>query len=182
MDSKHAPRRPCRGATYAEACLVLGVVSLLLALALPSLGQMRQQMQLRARAEQLASDLRLARAEAARLAEPVQFRISGKGSQACYLLHRGPPGGCDCAASVARCTQPGSAVLKAEWLPPDQPVRISSNAETLTFQFSQGLVTQTGSIDLRLTGGQTIRQVVAITGRVRSCHLGQAVVNLPRCA
>jgi len=182
MECRHGPRHACRGVTYIEACLALGVSSLLLALALPSLGQLRQQMQLRARAEQLASDLRLARAEAVRLAEPVHFRISGKGSEACYLLHRGPLNGCECAAGAARCTQPGGAILKTEWLPPGQPVRITSNAETLTFQFSQGLVTQTGSVDLRLSSGEAIRQVVAITGRVRSCYIGRAVVNMPRCA
>lgn len=51
-------------------------------------------------------------------------------------------------------------------------MRLRSNAETLEFQHRQGLVTQTGSIDLSLDKGTGIRQVVAITGRARTCYTG----------
>lgn len=175
-------RRRCRGTTFVETLAALGIGALLLGMALPALQQFRQTQQLRARADSLAADLRLARAEAVRLSEPVYFRVSGKGSGSCYILHLGVRNGCDCDGGRAVCTRPGAAVIKAEWLPPDQPVRISSNAETLDFQVRQGLVTQTGSVELRLAHGPAIRQVIAITGRVRSCYVGSPVVNMPRCA
>ena len=57
-------------------------------------------------------------------------------------------------------------------------LRISSNAETLEFQHRQGLVTQTGSIELSLNGGPAIREVVAITGRVRSCYVGVKLAGM----
>jgi Tfp pilus assembly protein FimT len=131
----------------------------------------------------LADDLRLARSEAARLDDSVYFRVSGKGANACYVMYIGSKGDCDCAGGRAICKKPGSAVIKAEWLPATQPVRLSSNAETLQFQHRQGLVTQTGSIDLSIGSGQTIRQVVAITGRVRSCYVGASkMAGLAKCA
>jgi Tfp pilus assembly protein FimT len=172
-----------RGASLIETSVVLGVLAVLLSQGLPALQDLRRAQLLRSLAGQLASDLRLARAEAARLGEPVYFRISGRGSAACYVLHLGVRQGCDCAGGQAVCTDKRSAVIRAEWLPADSPVRLSSNAETLQFQFLQALVTQTGSIELRLADGTVaIRHVVALTGRVRSCYVGRAVVKLPHCA
>lgn len=182
MRSRAHPGRHCRGASFVETCAALGVIALLLAQALPAFLQFHSQQQLRSRAEALASDLRLARAEAARLGESVFFRVSGKGRGACYLIHVGARNDCDCDGATASCKTPSATILKAEWLPEDQPVRISSNAETLEFQFRQGLVTQTGSIELRLPSGAAIRQVVALTGRARSCFVGAPMAQMPRCA
>jgi hypothetical protein len=80
------------------------------------------------------------------------------------------------------CKAAAGSVIKAEWLPANQPVTLRSNAETLEFQHRQGLVTQTGSIELSLSSGVGIRQVIAITGRVRSCASGGKLAGLPNCA
>lgn len=175
-------RRSSRGFTLVEACAALGICATLLSQAIPSLNQLRQEQKLRAGAEGLASDLRFARSEAARTGASVFFRVSGKGGNACYVVYIGVRNDCDCAGGVAACRGPTGQVVKVEWFPTTQPVRISSNAETLEFQHRQGLVTQTGSIELRLNGGPAIRQIVAITGRVRGCAVGAKMGNLPRCA
>jgi Tfp pilus assembly protein FimT len=174
-------RRNSRGFTLVELCVGVGICAALVGQAVPALGKLHQQQTLRAKAEALASDLRLARSEAARNGESVFFRVSGKGAGACYVLHTGVKDGCDCAGGQPVCTKPGSQVIKAEWLPSSQPVRISSNAETLEFQFRQGLVTQTGSIELRLDNGRAIRQIVAITGRVRGCSVGAKLAGMTAC-
>ncbi|MCE4539789.1 GspH/FimT family pseudopilin [Pelomonas sp. P7] len=171
-----------RGVSLVELCVGAGVLALLAGAAIPALTQFRREQALRAAADALASDLRLARSEAARTGDSVYFRVSGKGSQSCYLLHTGTGNGCDCSASgQASCTTPGSAIIKAEWLP-RASLLLRSNAETFEFQFRQGLVTQTGSIDLSLVNGPGIRQVVAIIGRVRSCYIGAKLSGLPKCA
>ena len=175
-------RRNSRGFTLVELCAGLGVCAALLGQAVPSMGKLHQEQKLRATSEALATDLRFARSEAARLGDSVFFRISGKGANACYVLHTGAKDDCDCAGGEAVCKKSGSEIIKAEWLPTSQPVRISSNAETLQFQLHQGLVTQTGTIELRLDGGSAIRQVVAITGRVRSCSVGTRMGALPKCS
>ena len=142
---------------------------------------MQQQQKLRASSEALATDLRLARSEANRLSDSVFFRVSGKGANACYVLHTGAKNDCDCAGGLTQCKSADSHVIKASWMPGSQPVRISSNAETLEFQHRQGLVTQTGSIELSLGNGTTIRQVVAITGRARSCYVGTKIAGMVKC-
>lgn len=182
MDRTANTRRSNRGFTLVEMCVGLGVCATLLGQALPAMTQLHQQQKLRARAETLASDLRFARSEATRMSSPVYFRVSGKGAQACYVLYIGTRDDCDCAGAEAVCRSTDSTILKAEWLPPSEPLRISSNAETLQFQQRQGLVTQTGSVEIRLNAGPGIRQVVAITGRVRSCATGGSLSGMQRCA
>lgn len=175
-------RRNSRGFTLVELCAGVGICAALLGQAVPSMGKLHQEQKLRVTSEALATDLRFARTEAARLGDSVFFRISGKGANACYVLYTGAKDDCDCAGGKAVCKKTDDQVIKAEWLPTSQPVRISSNAETLQFQHRQGLVTQTGSIELRLEGGSAIRQVVAITGRVRSCSVGAKMGALPKCS
>ena len=175
-------RRKSLGFTLIELCACLGICAALVGQAVPSLGKMFQERALRATADALASDLRFARSEAARTTEPVYFRISGKGSAACYLLHTGPRNDCDCAEGKAICKSASSAVIKAEWMPSNRPIRLSSNAESLQFQRRQGLVTQTGSIQLSLTNGPAIRHIVAITGRVRSCYTTVKFSGMSKCA
>lgn len=175
-------RQNSRGFTLVELCVGVGICAALIGQAVPSLGKFRQEQRLRAHVESLATDLRFARSEAARRSDSVYFRVSGRGAGACYVIYTGTRGGCDCATGAPVCTAPQSQVIKAEWLPASQPVRISSNAETLEFQHRQGLVTQTASIDLTLEQGPTIRQVVAITGRARSCSVNVKLGRFPKCA
>lgn len=182
MNRSTAASRIQRGFTLVELCVTVGICATVLGQAIPALSKFRQQQALRAAAQALASDLRFARAEAARINDSVNFRVSGKGANACYVLHTGARNDCDCAGGKAVCKSAGSAVLKAEWLDTRQGMRLSSNAETLQFQYRQGLTTQTGSIDVALDGGPAIRQVVAITGRVRSCSSAGKLSGLPQCA
>ena len=88
---------------------------------------MRQERALRVTAATLADDLRFARSEANRTGESVHFRISGKGANACYVLHTGPSKDCDCASGRAVCKSGESAVLKAQWID-NRQMRLRSNA------------------------------------------------------
>ncbi|HEY8878017.1 MAG TPA: GspH/FimT family pseudopilin [Roseateles sp.] len=174
-------RRNSRGFTLIELCTSVGICAALLGQAVPAMDRLRQEQKLRVSAQTLASDLRFARSEAARTGESVYFRVGGRGAKACYVIYAGARNDCDCSGGQAVCQSPASQVIKTEWLPATQPVRLSSNVETLEFQHRQGLVIQTGSIDLSLSNGTTMRQVVAITGRVRSCYAGNKVAGMPRC-
>lgn len=116
------------------------------------------------------------------MGDSVYFRVSAKGANACHIVYSGVRNDCDCAGGQAVCKTSGSPVIKSEWLPTSQPLRLRSNAETLEFQYRQGVVTQTGSIDLSLDNGTGLRQVVAITGRVRNCYTGAKLASMPKCA
>ncbi|RTL39000.1 MAG: hypothetical protein EKK53_17835 [Burkholderiales bacterium] len=170
-----------RGVTLIEMCVVLGIVALLFGQLVPSMHRLRERVLLRATADALGDDLRLAREESVRLNRPVFFRISGKGAGACYLLHLGSPNGCDCAGGRPQCVGPGASVIKATWLAPGQALRLTSNIESMAFLRSRGSVSPTGSIEVRLNEREAIRVVVAITGRVRSCYTSAPIGNLRPC-
>jgi Tfp pilus assembly protein FimT len=182
MNRTAASRRRQLGFTLVELCACVSIGAALISQAVPSLCKMTQERALRATSEALAGDLRFARAEAARMGESVYFRVSGKGAQACYVLHTGAANDCDCAGGKAVCKVATSNVIKAEWLPASRPMQLRSNAETLVFQRRQGLVTQTGSIEVSLKDGAGIRQVIAITGRVRACSTGVKLSGINKCA
>lgn len=182
MNRTAITRRSNPGFTLVELCAGIGICATLISQAVPAMGKFHQERLLRARAEALAGDLRFARSEAARTGDSVYFRVSGKGANACYVLYTGVRNDCDCAGGQAVCRTSDSAVVKAEWLPSSQPLKLVSNAETLEFQRRQGLVTQTGSIEINLGNGTGIRQVVAITGRVRHCYTGAKMAGMVKCA
>lgn len=175
-------RRDHHGFTLVELCVGVSICATLASQAIPALSRLYQEQTLRATAEALGSDLRLARSEAQRGASAVFFRVSAKGGNACYVIHTGSKDACDCADGQPVCKAADSTVIKAVWLPAKLPMSLRSNAETLQFQPRQGLVTQTGSIELALKDGPAIRQVVAITGRVRSCSAGTKLAGMTRCA
>jgi len=95
----------------------VGVTAALLSQTVPAMTRMKQAQQRRGVADTLATDLHLARSEAMRIGHPVFFRVSGKGANACYLLHAGARNDRDCAGGQVSCPVPGSTVLRAEWLP-----------------------------------------------------------------
>lgn len=172
--------RRCRGATLVEMCAALAVAGLLAGMALPALQQVRERQVWRATSEALAFDLRLARAEALRLTEAVNVRISARGKSGCYLLFTGPRDACDCADGKALCKTEGAAVLHTQWLPAGGALQLSSNVETMAFQPLHGAVTPAGTIELTLRQGDTLRHTVAITGRVRVCMLSTSA-GAQRC-
>lgn len=182
MNRTASTRRNHRGFTLIELCVSLGICTALLGHGVPALTKLRQEQSLRATAQALGGDLRLARSEAARNSSSVYFRVSEKGAQACYVMYTGPRNDCDCAGGQAVCKSSAGNVIKAEWMPTHLPLRLRSNAETLEFQHRQGLVTQTGSIEVALDGGPGIRQVIAITGRVRNCSTGTKLSGMSKCA
>ena len=126
-------------------------------------------------------DLRFARSEAARMSDSVYLSVSGKGANACYILYTGVRNDCDCAGGQAVCKSTDSAIIKTEWLPTSQPMRLRSNAETPEFQHRQALVTQTGSIEVSIDNDTGIRQVMTITGRVRNCYTTTKPTGMPKC-
>ncbi|MEE9477743.1 MAG: GspH/FimT family pseudopilin [Roseateles sp.] len=175
-------RSPSRGFTLVELCVSVGIGAALLSQAVPAMQKLHELHTLKVHSQSLSSDLRFARAEARRLNAPVHFRVSGRGANACYLLHTGASNDCDCSGGQAVCRAPGSAVLKAQWLPVGTKLQVKSNAETMQFQHWEGLLTQTGSIDLHLRPDLGVRHVVAITGRARTCYTGSRISGMSKCA
>lgn len=114
MNRTATAHRYSSGFTLVELSAGIGICAALLSQAVPAMSKMQQEQKLRAQPEALASDLRFACSEAARISESVFFRVSGKGANACYVLHTGAKDACDCAGGRAVCKAAGNEVIKAE--------------------------------------------------------------------
>ncbi|MGK3908211.1 hypothetical protein ABI084_15250, partial [Enterococcus faecium] len=78
-------------------CVSVGIGAALLSQAVPAMQKLHELHTLKVHSQSLSSDLRFARAAARRLNAPVHFRVSGRGANACYLLHTGASNDCDCS-------------------------------------------------------------------------------------
>jgi len=169
------------GYNLIELCVCTAIVAILLALALPSLERIKQRHRLEATAETLFADLQEARSLAVSRADTVQVRFNRHPNGSCYLLHTGAVGDCQCEAGGLAVCADADKVLKLAWIPKTQKIEVRANTANLSFQARQGAVTSTGSVDINASSGESIRHIVSIAGRVRSCSPTPGMAQYPRC-
>jgi type IV fimbrial biogenesis protein FimT len=157
------------GFTLVECMVSLAVIAVAAGTAVPSIQQASERRQLEGAAAQLATDIRQARSAAVALTAPVRLSFHQSSAGSCYLLHTGRASDCGCDADgQAACTN-GGQVIRRVAFPASSRLLIASNSASMLFDPHRGTVTPTASINLQLRQGPTIRQVVNIMGRVRSC-------------
>ena len=163
------------GATLIGACITLAVSATLVGKALPSMTGAQQHQQLRAAADQMRTDIQELRQMAVTGGRSLSLHVEG----ACYIVHDGANGDCRCdAVSHEAVCRGDTQALKVQW--PAASLAIGSSRDSI-FAAGQGTVSPTATITLRSRSGEELRQVIAITGRVRTCAVGGASSGLPAC-
>lgn len=170
------------GFTLVECCVALATTAILLGQAVPAFHQLRQQQRLKAVSQAVGEDLRWARAEAITRGDSVILSFADKSAVQCYVIHTGNGGDCDCSSNGQTVCKNGATALRTHWMPTGSGISFRSNAQTLNFQPRQGLVSSTASIEIRQAQGSVIKQIIAITGRVRACAASGKVTGLKPCA
>ena len=171
-----------RGISFIEVLVTLAIIGILLATALPNLEQMKLRQRVQLTAQTVMTDLQQARSEAITRAGAVHFRVSQHGSGSCYLIHSGSSGACRCDDNGQAICSAAGQLVKQEWVPSSRKLTISANVSSMSFQAQQGTVTSTGSIDISTGKGHSIRHVVSIAGRVRSCSPDGSFRSMPKCS
>ncbi|WP_431052734.1 pilus assembly FimT family protein [Roseateles sp. L2-2] len=174
-------------------------------LAAPDLRDWLWRQRLANAAQAVLGDLQLARSEAIQGARNVILRfggdasaVSGSGSGRCYVVHTGavasgvsgatvpataPAANCDCRLDAPPvCDGGAQAIKQTRWQGGRGQAEIVSNVPSMLFSGRQGTVSVSGTIEVRMTGIGSVRHIVSITGRVRSCTPDGALSRLPRCA
>lgn len=170
LQHRQSTRFGQRGLGLADTLMALFILAGLLSATLHWSGSMAQRHTIEAAAALLETDLRHARALALAMDAPVRFELVTDGEQpACYITHTGAAGSCRCQSGAPAICQPGVRVLRAVNLPADGPVRIQHGGRALTFHPGKGTVTPTATFVVQGGDGGSIRQVINIMGRVRSC-------------
>lgn len=172
-----------RGIGLVECCVSLGIAALLATVAVPSMDKARQRQSLQLQAQTVMTDLQQARSDAVLYGTAVHLRFRQLPEGTCYVLHTGEaPDDCQCAAGGEAVCRAGAQAIRQHWLPSSSRIALVANVHGMSFHSRQGTVTATGRIDLRNDDGTTIRHIVSIAGRVRSCSPGRAVAAFPACA
>lgn len=156
-----APTRAPRGLTLLELMAALAVVTVLAALALPSMGAVVQRHRLAAAAQALAGDLAQARFEAARLGQTLHLQAH-TGPAWCWSV--ATASACDCQPAhqqaQARC------LLKAVRADDHAGVRL---LEPLQVQFDPNGAGVAAGATFESPRGQRLRVELGPMGRPRVC-------------
>lgn len=168
--SPSAARRARGGLTLIELMMVLGVVAVLAALALPSLGAQIARQRLKSAAETLAGDLAEARFEAARRGSALHLHYA-PGTDWCWAV--ASTSACDC-----RSAQP--CQLKAVRSSDHPGVELAQSRDA-TFDPANGSALGNGAALLRSARGDELRVALTPLGRVQVCAPQSSALGYPRC-
>lgn len=155
--SRHPPRR--RGFTLLEVAIVLALLGIVAAVAVPSYHQLLARQQLRAAGEALALDLRMAREMAQHSGKP-SFVSFAAGPQWCWGVSRGQP--CDCASGVPACNLARSGAS-------DYGLVQLQRADALEFEPTLGRAEAAGAAELATRQGHSLQVRVGVMGRAAIC-------------
>lgn len=180
MATNRPPRRQA-GVTLVDAAVTLAVSSVALGAALPNFDAMRARRHVEGAAAQLETELQYARSSAVALNRTVRVTFHDDNAGSCYVIHTGAADDCRCSATGSTSCASGVEQLRAAHFEAGGPVRVASNSRSMAYSADFGTVTPTGTIELRNRRGESVRLVVNIMGRVRSCAVTPGIAGLPRC-
>lgn len=171
-----------QGYSMVEVMIVLSIVAILMGLAVPAFQGLQELRRLEGHAAELATDIQHIRSEAVARNSQMHLRFGSDTVGTCYLLHSGNPGGCTCtSAGAAQCTDPMNSPVKSVGMPSKQGVRLQANVSAMLFDPVRGTTTPAGSVNLIADSGKTIRHVVNIMGRTRTCSPQGSVSGYTAC-
>jgi len=176
-----ATRSASRGFTLVEAAIVVAVAAVTLTAATPDFSGFIERQRLDGVASQLVSDIQFARSEAVMRNHGVRISLNAEAAGACYLVHTGAAGDCECHADgTAACT--GSAhALRTVALPAGERIGLSGSVSSILFDPLHGTSSPTGTLRVTAASGRAIHHVVNLMGRIRSCSPQGRVVGYSNC-
>jgi type IV fimbrial biogenesis protein FimT len=184
MATKHgsgeAPRRSARGFSLLEAAIVVAIVAIVGAVALPSFTALVEVRRLDGAATRLAADVQFARSEAIARNRSLRLSIAAGADATCWVVHTGAFGDCRCSVAGVACAN-GAFTIRSVVLPNAEHVAVGGNVGSIVFDPLHGTSTPTGTLSLSDARGRSVRHVVNVLGRVRSCSPDRAVVGYPSC-
>ena len=109
----------------------------------------------------------------------VRFEIGRDDHGTCYVVHNGSAGDCTCSPQGAVCAR-GVQAHRNQHYASDTAVAVQANVTSMVFDPLKGTVTPTATI--RVEGPRvSIRQIINIMGRIRSCSPDGALAGYKAC-
>jgi type IV fimbrial biogenesis protein FimT len=177
----HHPHRSQRGVTLIESMAVLTIASVLIGSAAPLFDDMRSRWQVEGAAALLETQLQYARSAAVTRQHPVRVAFESADGQACYVIHTGAKGACQCANPALPTCPADVEQLALTRYDGARAIALSATARDIGFDGDTGTVTPTTSVTMTSPRGQALKEVVNIMGRVRSCSPAGSIGGHPSC-
>lgn len=170
------------GMTLIEVMVVIGVLGTLASLAIPSYQGLQERYRLEGYAMALATDIHYVRSESVAQNRGLRMSFGTDTGGTCYLIHSGSATNCTCSSDgTAHCSDTTDTIQKSVGLVTTQGVRLQANVASMLFDPSRGTSTPAGSINIIGQSGNSIRQVVNIMGRTRTCSPQGTVIGYKVC-
>ena len=168
IDDSATRRGAPRGFTLVEAAVVVAIGAITLSAAAPSLRATIERRHLDGVATQLAADLHFTRSTALARNEPMRLSFHADAAASCYLIHTGAKALCSCTGGHAACSG-DAALIRSVALPAERNVAVLANVASILFDPLHGTSTPAGTVRAVAASGASVRHVVNVLGRVRSC-------------
>jgi type IV fimbrial biogenesis protein FimT len=184
MATKQAARATGRhrqqGLTLLELAIVVAITAIVAATAAPSFTALIDARRLDSAATRLAADIQLARSEAIARNRALRLSVAAGADATCWVVHSGAAADCSCSAAGVACGN-GALAIQSVVLPSAERVAVAGNVASIVFDPMHGTSTPTGTLSLSDVRGRTVRHVVNVLGRVRSCSPAGTVAGYPTC-
>ena len=158
-----------RGLTLIGTCVALAIAGILTITALRLVQHAHAHAATEELSLELLGSLRYARSEAAARNQGVRLSFYESRAGGCYLVHTGDRSDCRCEGSDSVQCSNGAEAMQVVFLPADEPVQLTTNANSILFNSRNATTVSGGTLCIVPSSGKEIRHVVDIDGNVRTC-------------
>jgi type IV fimbrial biogenesis protein FimT len=170
-----------RGFTITESLMALFITSISAAAVIPDFIGISSRHSLQSAASQIETEIQLARSEAVARNRTVRFVVDSRPGRACYTIHTGSRGDCECNADGTTTCTGGAVPVRSANFAQYQGIQIAASSRDIGIDGSRGTITPTTTIRLAGQDGTTVNVVVNIMGRVRTCVASGRISGLVNC-
>lgn len=180
VQNKCAPTQQV-GWTLLEALVVVVVLGILAAIAVPAFAQFLSSQRLQGVSSNYRADFAWARSLAVQRNQTVFMQFGQAASGSCYIIFTGVSTACKCEQEAAVCD--GGQEFKTVRLPQGDGLNLQAKGvqKTIRIEPIRGMVTPTVTVELTASTGQVVRHITNIMGRTRVCTPGGAALGYSAC-
>jgi type IV fimbrial biogenesis protein FimT len=176
-----ASRRSQAGVTLVETTVVASVMAVVAGLAVPGFQDAVQRRHLDGAVAELETDIHYTRMLAVARNAPMRISFEATVGGSCYVIHTGAAGQCRCSDAGAAVCDGEAQAERSVHFPASGPISLKSTSRSVVFDPMKGTSTPTATMQLTARNGMTVRQVMNIMGRVRSCSPAPALSGYRAC-
>ncbi len=176
-----ASRRSQRGVSLIESAVVTGLTAVVTSVVAPGFERALQRHHLDGAVAQLRADVQHTRSLAVARNAPLRISFSSTAAGSCYVVHDGAAGACSCGDDGQPVCRDGAQAERSVRFAAGERVGFSANVRSVLVDPVRGTVTPTATVQFSTRGGDSVRQVLNILGRVRSCSTDDSLPGYRRC-